>query len=111
MPPMNERMIEELVTTIVREVNPDTIILFGSQARGEARPDSDMDVLIIDPDPFTPRHSRRKETARLYLALRKLGVAKDLLLYSRDEFERFRDSTHHIIGRAQREGRVVYGQA
>jgi len=111
MQPISETMIQELVATIVREVNPEAVILFGSQARGDARPDSDVDVLIIDPEPFTPRHSRRQETARLYLALRKLGVAKDLLLYSRAEFERFRNSTHHIIGRAQREGRVVYGGA
>ncbi len=111
MQPMTETLIQEPGDTIVREVKPDRVILFGSQARGEARPDSDLDVLIIDPEPFTPQHSRRQETARLYLALRKLGVAKDLLLYSRAEFERFRNSTHHIIGRAQREGRVIYGRA
>lgn len=101
-------MIDELVAIIVREINPDTVILFGSQARGEARPDSDVDLLIVVPEPFSPQHSRRQETARLYLALRALGIAKDLLLYSREEFERFRDSPHHIIGRALREGRVVY---
>ena len=111
MASMSETLLQELVATIVREVNPDAVILFGSQARGEARPDSDVDILIVDPEPFTPRHSRRQATARLYLALRKLGVAKDLLLYSRAEFERFRDSTHHIIGRAHREGRVLYGRA
>ena len=108
---MSETLLQELVATIVREVNPDTVILFGSQARGDARPDSDVDILIVDPTPFTPHHSRRQATARLYLALRKLGVAKDLLLFSRAEFERFRDSTHHIIGRAHREGRVLYGRA
>lgn len=108
---MKETIVQELVTTIVREANPEAIILFGSQARGEARPDSDVDLLIIDPEPFNPQHSRRKEIARLYLALRHLGVSKDLLLYSRAEFERFRDSTHHIIGRAHREGRVIYGHA
>ncbi len=71
MQPITETMIQELVATIVREVNPDTVILFGSRARGEAGPDSDVDVLIIDPEPFTPQHSRRQETARLYLALCK----------------------------------------
>lgn len=111
MPSMSETLLQELVATIVREVNPDTVILFGSQARGDARPESDVDILIVDHAPFTPRHSRRQATARLYLALRKLGVAKDLLLFSRAEFERFRDSTHHIIGRAHREGRVLYGRA
>jgi hypothetical protein len=47
----------------------------------------------------------------LYLALRKLALPKDLLLYSRDEFERLKDSVHHIVGRAQREGRVLHERA
>jgi len=102
-------LIREMVETIVREADPDAVILFGSHARGEARPDSDVDLLIVEREPFSPKRSRRAETARLYLALRKLGAAKDLLLYSREEFERFRYSAHHIVGRAQREGKVLHG--
>lgn len=71
MQPMTETTLQELVDTVMSEVNPDALILFGSRARGEARPDSDLDVLIIDPEPFTAQHSRRQETARLYLALCK----------------------------------------
>jgi predicted nucleotidyltransferase len=79
-------LIREMVATIVREANPDTVILFGSRARGDARPDSDLDLLIVEPEPFSPQRSRCRETASLYLALRKLAIAKDLLLHSRDEF-------------------------
>jgi predicted nucleotidyltransferase len=100
--------ILEMVDTIVREADPDTVILFGSRARGDARVDSDVDLLIVEREPFSSRRSRRQETARLYLALRKLAVPKDLLLYSREEFERLKDSAHHIVGRAQREGRVLH---
>lgn len=103
-----DSLIREMVDTIVREANPDTVILFGSRARGDARADSDVDLLIVEREPFSPQRSRRQETARLYLALRKLAVPKDLLLYSRDEFERFKDSAHHIVGRAQREGRILH---
>lgn len=103
-----DSLIREMVDTIVREADPDTVILFGSRARGNARADSDVDLLIVEREPFGPQRSRRQETARLYLALRKLAVPKDLLLYSRDEFERFKDSAHHIVGRAQREGRVLH---
>ena len=92
----------------VREANPDTVILFGSRARGDSRPDSDVDLLIVEPEPFSPQRSRCQETARLYLALRKLAIAKGLLLYSRDEFERLKDSAHPVVGRALREGRVLY---
>ena len=104
------RLIREMVDTIVREADPDTVILFGSRARGDARADSDVDLLIVEREPFGPHHSRRHETARLYLALRKLPLSKDLLLYSRDEFERLKDSPHHIIGRANREGRVLHAR-
>ena len=52
----------------VREANPDTVILFGSRARGDSRPDSDVDLLIVEPEPFSPQGSRGQETARLYLA-------------------------------------------
>lgn len=101
-------LIQEMVDTIIREADPDAVILFGSRARGNARADSDVDLLIVEREPFTPQRSRRQETARLYLALRKLALPKDLLLYSRDEFERLKDSVHHIVGRAQREGRVLH---
>jgi predicted nucleotidyltransferase len=100
MPSEEDSLISEMVDTIVREANPDTVIQFGSRARGDARPDSDVDLLIVEGEPFSPQRSRRQESARLYLALRKLAIAKDLLLYSRDEFERLKDSPHHIVGRA-----------
>lgn len=103
-------MRQILIETIVREIAPDAIILFGSQARGQAQAGSDVDLLIIDPEPFTPKHSRRQQTARLYLALRKLNIAKDLLLYSRDEYERLRHCPQHIVSRAEREGEVIYGR-
>ncbi|MBI5107556.1 MAG: nucleotidyltransferase domain-containing protein [Rhodocyclales bacterium] len=107
----DDSLIREMVDTIVREADPDTVILFGSRAHGNARADSDVDLLIVEREPFSPQRSRRQETARLYLALRKLAISKDLLLYSRDEFERFKDSAHHIVGRAQREGRVLHERA
>jgi predicted nucleotidyltransferase len=101
-------LIRAMTDVIVREVDPDAVILFGSHARGEAGPESDVDLLIVEREPFDAQRSRRKETARLYLALRKLAVSKDLLLYSRDEFERFKDSAHHVVGRARREGKVLH---
>lgn len=107
----DERLIREMVDTIVREADPDTVILFGSRARGDARPDSDVDLLIVEPGAFGPQNSRRTETARLYLALRKLAMPKDLLIYSRDEFERFKASPQHIVACARQEGVVLHARA
>jgi len=106
-----DTMIREMVDTIVREADPDKVILFGSHARGNARSDSDVDLLIIESEPFGPSRSRRKETARLYLALRQMPIAKDLLLYSKDEYERFKNMRHHVIGQAQREGKVLHARS
>lgn len=105
----NEVLLRQMVEIIVSEVSPETIILFGSRARGDARPDSDVDLLVVETEPFSPQRSRRKEAARLYMALRNLGVSKDILLYSREEFERWKDSLNHVVGRAHREGRVLHG--
>lgn len=106
-----EVLLRQMVETIVSEVAPETIILFGSRARGDARPDSDVDLLVVETEPFSPQRSRRKEAARLYMALRGLAVSKDILLYSRDEFERWKNSLNHVVGRAYREGRVLHGRS
>ena len=100
-----------MVSTIVSEVAPETIIIFGSGARGDARPDSDVDLLVVETEPFSPQRSRRKEAARLYMALRGLAVSKDIFLYSREEFEHWKNSLNHVVGRAHREGRVLHGRS
>lgn len=106
----DETLLRQMVKIIVREVSPETIILFGSRARGDSRPDSDVDLLIVETEPFSPQRSRRKETARLYIALKELDVSKDILLYSRDEFEHWKNSKNHVVGRAVREGKMLYGR-
>lgn len=105
-----EVLLQQMVQTIINEVAPETIILFGSRARGDARPDSDVDLIVVETEPFSPQRSRRKEAARLYMALRGMAVSKDILLYSRDEFERWKNSLNHVVGRAHREGRLLHGR-
>lgn len=53
-------------------------------------------------------NSRPRETVRLYEAVSGLGVAKDILLYSRPEVEYWRDSLNHVVARALREGEIRY---
>ena len=105
-----ESLLRQMVDVIVRERSPEAIILFGSRARGDARADSDVDLLVIEKEPFSPQRSRRKEVARLQMALRELPLSKDILLYSRDEFEHWRNSLNHQAGRASREGRLLHGR-
>ena len=105
-----EDLLRKMVDTIVREVSPEAIILFGSRARSDASADSDVDLLVVESEPFSPQRSRRKEAARLYMALRGLAISKDILLYSRDEFDHWKSSLNHVVGRALREGRVLHGR-
>jgi len=108
MPQTEQELFQAMVDIIVLEVDPEQIILFGSRARGDARPDSDVDLIVVESKPFSVQRSRIKETARLAMALADVEVSKDLLLYSRDEFEARKDSLNHVVGRAFREGRVLY---
>jgi predicted nucleotidyltransferase len=108
MQTLSQETINAMVGIIVREAAPDSVILFGSHARGDARSDSDVDLLVIETEPFSAQRSRRAEYSRLSMALRDFPFAKDILLYSRDEFEYWKDSPNHVVGRAYREGRVLH---
>ncbi|HEX2770662.1 MAG TPA: nucleotidyltransferase domain-containing protein [Geobacteraceae bacterium] len=102
--------VQEIVQRLVAAAHPEQIILFGSRARDEARDDSDVDLLVIESEPFGPQRSRLWEIGRLESAIGRLSLATDLLVYSRVEVERWRDSPRHVIGRALREGRVLYAR-
>jgi len=104
-------VLRQMVDIIVREADPEAIILFGSRARGDADADSDVDLLIIEREPFGRGRSRIREAARLYHALRYLPASKDLLVYSRDEFQRWKEALNHVVANAVREGRLLYGNA
>ncbi|MEJ2080490.1 MAG: nucleotidyltransferase domain-containing protein [Acidobacteriota bacterium] len=108
---VDENLIREMTEAVVREVAPEAIILFGSHAMGSASPASDVDLLIIESEPFGTKRDRRREMSRLWHALSRFPVAKDILVYSRAEVERWRDSRNHVVGRALREGRLLYGTA
>ena len=103
-------LIREMADVVSQEVQPEAIVLFGSHATGQARPDSDVDLLVIETEPFGKHRDRRQEMARLWRVLARFMVAKDILVYSRDEVERWRNTRNHIIARALREGKVLYGQ-
>jgi uncharacterized protein len=97
-----------LVQAIVDVARPLRVILFGSRARGTAGPDSDTDLLIVQAEADAMHASRWRELNRIRVALRGFPVAKDLLLYRPPEFDYWRDSLNHVVGRAVREGLVLY---
>jgi predicted nucleotidyltransferase len=97
-----------MVQAVVEEVKPRLIYLFGSCARYSYTADSDVDLLIVEDNKFGPDHGRWSELKRIRKVLRPFHVPKDVLVYSRDEFERWGTSTNHIVSHAVREGKLVY---
>ncbi|MBF0164528.1 MAG: nucleotidyltransferase domain-containing protein [Magnetococcales bacterium] len=103
-----ESLLHEAVARIIPQADPDRVILFGSHARGEARDDSDVDLLLIAPSATIRRHGRRQLLARIWSAMGHLPASFDFLLYSPEEVEQWRNRVNHVICRAMKEGRVLY---
>jgi predicted nucleotidyltransferase len=103
-----DETIQTIVERIVDAVQPETIILFGSHSSGLSRPDSDIDLLIIETAPFDGARSRLKGIGRVERAIGGISVPTDILVYSRDEVERFQHYANHVVARAMKEGKVLY---
>ncbi len=104
-------VIQEIVDAFVRVANPRKIILFGSHARGDAGPDSDLDFLVIEDEPFGRGRSRHQEWLRLYRSLRGMAVPVDILVYSSEEVRKWTRSVNHVVADAVGEGTVIYDRA
>ena len=103
-----DALLDRMVKAIVDEVAPEQVILFGSRARGDTTADSDVDLVVVEAAPFGAGRDRRVEATRLWHALAGFAVSKDILVYSSDEVEYWRDSLNHVLARALREGEVLY---
>lgn len=108
MTPITDDLLGRMVQKIVKEVDPEQVILFGSRGRGDHRADSDIDLIVVEAEPFGPERSRHRELVRLYHALAGFLVAIDVLVYSHDDVDYWRDSLNHVLAQALREGRVLY---
>jgi type I restriction enzyme S subunit len=101
----SEAVLQEIVRRIVEAVTPEKIILFGSAARGEMGPDSDLDLLVVK------ACEHRREVARAVRACLR-GVApgrgKDVVVVTPADVERDADTIGYVIRPALREGRVLY---
>jgi predicted nucleotidyltransferase len=100
----DRNVLEEIVRRIVRVAAPQRIVLFGSAARGEAGPGSDLDLLVIKPG----RYHRGRLTEEIYLSLIGVGRAVDVVVVTPEDVERYGESPALLIAPALRDGRVIY---
>jgi predicted nucleotidyltransferase len=101
---VDQTVLEEIVRRLVAEIDPDRIILFGSRARGNAKPDSDVDLLLIKASDEPPH----RRVIRAYRALRGLGVPKDVLWRTPEEIAEWSGVKNYVTTEAVREGKVLY---
>jgi len=105
---ISEELIDQMARRIVNEVDPEKVVLFGSWARGAGSEQSDVDFGVVEREPFGANRSRREEAVRIWQCLSEFRVPKDILVYSVHEIDQWKDSRYHVVGRALREGKVLY---
>jgi uncharacterized protein len=103
-PAVDQELLREIVRRICAVGNPERIILFGSRSRGDAHPDSDIDLLIVEESDL-PRYKR---SARYRRALTGLFPAKDIVVWTPAEIRAWSAVRSAFISVALREGRVLH---
>ena len=106
---VDDALLDKMVRTIVAEVDPEQVILFGSRARGDAAADSDVDFVVVEAAPFgeKPRQARRSDAA--CGALWRTSTSPRIFCSSAaTRWNTGATSLNHVLARALREGEVLY---
>ncbi|MEW6298519.1 MAG: nucleotidyltransferase domain-containing protein [Thermodesulfobacteriota bacterium] len=101
---VSQEKLNQIIQRIVAVAQPEKIILFGSAARGEMGPHSDVDLLVIKGGDI----HRGRLTEEIYMHLSGIGQAVDVVVVTPEDIERYRDNFALVIYPALREGKVVY---
>ena len=102
-----EEVLREATRRLVEQFEPLRIILFGSQARGTADERSDVDLLVV----CRVDGKKRDLMVAMDRALNGLGIARDIIVLTLEEFERDRHILGTVAGPAWQEGKVLYDSA
>lgn len=100
------KQIQEMVDRIVKQFDPEKIILFGSHARGDAGPDSDVDLLVVMP----VAGSKRDKMVEIGVALHDIPLPKDIIVTTPEDFEWRKEIVGTIERPAEQEGKVLYAR-
>jgi uncharacterized protein len=104
-PEVTAELLSEAVRRILQVGSPRKIVLFGSRAGSNARPDSDLDLLIVEDSSELPRYRR---PSRYRLALCGLFPAKDVVVWTLSEIQQWAAVPEAFITTVLNDGRVLY---
>lgn len=97
--------IDTIINQLVKGLNPEKIILFGSYGYGNPDSDSDLDILVVIPESNQPQYKRARQSYRL---LRGIEAPKDIVVLTRQEYQRQVQSPSTLAGFASQKGKVLY---
>lgn len=100
-----ETALHITITQLRKGMNPDAIYLFGSHARGDAQPDSDLDLVVLIGTSDQPRYKRAQQARKVAT---DRSIAKDILVYTHKEWERGLKVAASLPTTVVREGKLVY---
>jgi predicted nucleotidyltransferase len=104
---LDETLLNEIIQRIVKEIDPEKIIMFGSRAKGTATENSDLDLMVVA-DSERPRHER---SAPLYGSLSDILLPMDILVFTPEEVYDWSNVRQYISTTAVREGKVIYAKS
>jgi uncharacterized protein len=102
-----KRSLKRAIQIIVEVAEPDKIILFGSHARGDDRPESDYDLLVLK----RGEKKQRALTHKIYMGFKDIGAPIDVIVADLDKYEELKSDPYLIYSEAARNGRTVYEKA
>ena len=105
MNPVTDEKLNEVIQRIVRAVQPEKIILFGSRARGTTDPDADLDLVVVHTGP----ESKREIQLEIHRALNRSGLSLDVFIMTPEELETHKRIANTLAREVSETGVVCYG--
>ena len=102
---LHATLLDEIVRRIVAALQPETIYLYGSHAYGQPYADSDVDLLVVLQEATCSGHA---DAIEVYRALRGLCVPAEVMVVTREEFERRAQWLSSVERVAREQGRILY---
>lgn len=105
---INKAVIEEVKSRLVKTYNPIAIYIFGSYAWGHPTEDSDLDLLIVVDE--SDKKSYKRPIAA-YKALRGIDISKDIIIHTKEEFDRISSNITTLVYKIKKDGELIYARA